>query len=220
MGKFLNSSIGKKLLMGLAGLFLCTFLLVHLSINLLILLKDGGETYEAAVQFMTTNIVIKIIEFVLFGGFILHIIYGIILQIQNWFARPVRYAKLNHSQTSFFSKYMVHTGAIILVFLVVHFMNFYFVKLGIVDIPEGIKNRHDFYNMVTHLFKNSYYSWLYVAFILFLGFHLHHSLQSGFQTLGWDHPKYTPIIKSIGLIYSIVITVGFAIIPLYILYIF
>ncbi len=219
MSKFLNSSIGKKLLIGLAGLFLCTFLVVHLSVNLLLLLNDGGATFSSAAHFMTTNIIIRVMEIVLFTGFILHILYGTLIQIQNWIARPIRYAKVNHSQTSFFSKYMIHTGAIVLVFLVLHFMNFYFVKIGIVAIPEGAKDRHDFYTMAINLFKNPYYSWIYVAFILFLGFHLHHALQSAFQTIGWNHPKYTPIVKFIGLIYSVIITAGFITIPMYILYI-
>jgi succinate dehydrogenase / fumarate reductase, cytochrome b subunit len=206
--------------MGLAGLFLCTFLLVHLSVNLLLLLNDEGSKFIVASEFMSTNIIIKVMEIVLFAGFILHIIYGIIIQIQNWIARPVRYNKVNYSQTSFFSKYMIHTGAIILAFLILHMINFYFVKVGWANIPAEVKDKHDFYHMAMILFKNPYYSWTYVALILFLGFHLHHSLQSGFQTMGWDHPKYTPVIKAIGLIYSIVITSGFTVIPLYILYIF
>jgi succinate dehydrogenase / fumarate reductase cytochrome b subunit len=220
MSKFLNSSIGKKLLMGLAGLFLCAFLVVHLGVNLLLLLNDGGSKFVVASEFMSTNIVIRIIEIVLFSGFILHILYGIIVQIQNWIARPIRYEKINYSQTSFFSKYMIHTGAIVLAFLILHFINFYFVKVGLVSVPEGVKDKHDFYNMAMILFKNPFYSWTYVVLILFMGFHLHHAFQSAFQTMGWEHPKYTPIIKSIGLIYSIAITLGFIIIPLYILYIF
>jgi succinate dehydrogenase / fumarate reductase cytochrome b subunit len=204
MSSLVNSSIGKKIMMGLAGLFLC--------------INDGGEAYGIAVKFMTTNILIKIMEVFLFGGFILHIFYGILIQIQNWVARPVRYKNTNHSQTSFFSKYMIHTGAIIGAFLALHFMNFYFVKLGWVNMPAGAKDRHDFYTMVMNLFKNPVYSWLYIGFILFLGFHLNHALQSAFQTLGWEHTKYTPIINTIGLIYSVGITVGFSIIPLAILY--
>jgi succinate dehydrogenase / fumarate reductase, cytochrome b subunit len=218
MSKFLNSSIGKKLLIGLAGLFLCVFLVIHLSVNLLLLLNDGGVTFTIASDFMSTNFIIKIMEIVLFSGFILHILYGVIVQIQNWFARPIRYKKINHSQTSFFSKYMIHTGAIIFAFLVIHFINFYFVKVGWVNVPAGVKDRHDFYDMAMILFKNPVYSWLYVVLILFMGFHLHHSFQSAFQTIGWDHAKYTPIIKSVGLIYSIIITTGFITIPLYILY--
>jgi len=219
MKKFFNSSIGKKLMMALAGIFLCSFLVVHLSINLLILINDGGDAYRKGVEFMTTNILIKIIEVFLFGGFILHIIYGIYVQVQNWLARPVKYVKKNHSQTSFFSKYMIHTGAIIIVFLIIHFMNFYFVKLGWVDIPEGAEGRHDFYNMVINLFKNPFYSWLYIIFMLFLSFHLNHAFQSAFQTLGLNHKKYTPIINFIGIAYSIIIPLGFIIIPLYILYV-
>jgi succinate dehydrogenase / fumarate reductase, cytochrome b subunit len=219
MSSFVNSSIGKKLMMGLVGLFLCAFMAVHLGINLLILLNDGGVAYGIAVKFMTTNILIKIMEIFLFGGFFFHMLYGVILQIQNWWARPKRYAKVNHEQTSFFSKYMIHTGAVILAFLALHFMNFYFVKLGWVALPAGAKDKHDFYTMVINLFKNPYYSWIYIGFMMFLGFHLNHALQSAFQTMGWNHPTYTPIIKAVGFIYSVVIAVGFAIIPLTILYI-
>lgn len=218
MSNLVNSSIGKKLMMGLAGLFLCMFLLVHLGINLLVLVNDGGVLYGEAVHFMTTNILIKIMEIFLFGGIVLHIIYGVILQIQNWFARPVRYAKTNHSQTSFFSKYMIHTGAIVFVFLAIHFMNFYFVKLGWVAIPEGVEGAHDFYHMVLNLFQNPLYSWIYVGFMAVLSFHLNHAFQSAFQTMGWNHVKYTPIISFLGTAYSIVVPAGFAIIPLYVLY--
>ena len=213
-----NSSIGKKLMMGLAGLFLCAFLVVHLGINLLILLNDGGVAYGEAVHFMTTNILIKIMEIFLFGGIVLHIIYGVILQIQNWIARPVKYAKVNNSQTSFFSKYMIHTGAIIFIFLALHFINFYFVKLGWVQVPEGVIDKHDFYNMVINLFRNPAYSWIYIACMAILSFHLNHAFQSAFQTMGWNNKLYTPIINFVGTAYSILIPLGFAIIPVYVLY--
>jgi len=219
MSNLVNSSIGKKLMMGLAGLFLCAFLVVHLGINLLVLLNDGGVAYKEAVHFMTTNILIKIMEIFLFGGIALHIIYGVILQIQNWIARPVKYAKINYSQTSFFSKYMIHTGAVIFIFLALHFINFYFVKLGWVVVPEGAKDKHDFYDMVINLFKNPVYSWIYIGFMAFLSFHLNHAFQSAFQTMGWNHSRYTPIINFIGTAYSIIVPLGFAIIPVYVLYI-
>jgi succinate dehydrogenase / fumarate reductase cytochrome b subunit len=218
MSKFVTSSIGKKVIMGLAGLFLCVFLVVHLIINLMVLMNDGGELYKLAVEFMTTNILIKIMEIFLFGGFILHIVYAIILQIANWMARPVRYVKTNHSQTSFFSKYMIHTGMIVFVFLFIHFMNFYFVKLGWVAVPENAEGAHDFYNMVLNLFRNPVYSWMYVGFMAILAFHLHHAFQSAFQTIGWNNKKYTPIINFVGTAYAIVVPAGFAFIPLYVLY--
>jgi len=213
--KTINSSIGKKLIMSLAGLFLIVFLLVHLSINLTLLRDDDGAWFSAAAGFMSKNYIIKVFEVVLMLGFLLHIIYGIIVQIQNWMARPVRYKIENlTSQTSFFSKFMIHTGIIVFIFLAIHFLNFYFVKFGIVAVPAGAKDKHDFYTMAMNLFQNKTYVILYVAFMLFLGFHLQHAFQSAFQTLGLNQNKYTPLIKIAGTLYSIVIAVGFSIIPI------
>jgi succinate dehydrogenase / fumarate reductase, cytochrome b subunit len=211
---FAYSSITKKIVLALAGLFLITFLVLHLAINLLLLCNDEGASYTAAVGFMTTNPVIKFMEIFLFLGFLIHIILGITVQIQNWMARPVRYKVEGYSHTSFFSKYMIHTGAIIFIFLAVHFMNFYFVKLGWVSPPEGLE-KEDFYQMAGILFANRFYAILYAVLMLFLGFHLHHAFQSAFQTLGLNHTKYTPAIKIIGTLYSIAVPLGFASIPLY-----
>jgi succinate dehydrogenase / fumarate reductase, cytochrome b subunit len=213
----LYSSVTKKVVMALAGLFLISFLVVHLSINLLMLRNDGGALFSEAVHFMTTNIVIKVFEVVLFGGFFIHILFGVILQIINWMARPNRYKVEGFSHTSFFSKYMIHTGAIVFIFLTIHFTNFYFVKLGLVEPPVGI-GRHDFYMMARLLFSSDFYSVLYIVLMAFLGFHLQHAFQSAFQTLGLTHGKYTPFIKALGTIYSIAVPAGFAFIPVYFLF--
>jgi succinate dehydrogenase / fumarate reductase cytochrome b subunit len=204
--------------MALAGLFLITFLLVHLGINLLLMCNDEGAAFMVAVDFMTTNPLIKVMEIFLMGGFAIHILIGVIIQIQNWLARPVRYKVEGYSHLSFFSKYMIHTGAIIFVFLCIHFINFYFVKLGFVSPPEGI-GQHDFYQMATLLFADKFYAILYVILMVFLGFHLHHAFQSAFQTLGLNHTKYTPVIKALGTIYAIVVPLGFASIPLFFMFI-
>ncbi|MDP4266123.1 MAG: succinate dehydrogenase cytochrome b subunit [Bacteroidota bacterium] len=211
------SSITKKIIMSLAGLFLVVFLLVHLSINLLILKDDGGKSFIAASEFMSSNPLIKIMEIVLFGCLFIHMIYGVILTIKNWMSRPVKYSVVNKTDTSFFSRYMIYTGGIIFIFLAIHFMNFYFVKLGLVDIPEGAGNRHDFYNMVINLFSIPSYSVIYIILMLLLGLHLNHAFQAAFQTLGINHNKYTPAIKVLATIYSIIVSVGFSIIPLYFL---
>lgn len=211
------SSVTKKVVMALAGLFLISFLVVHLSINLLMLRNDGGVLFTEAVHFMTTNPLIKVFEVVLFGGFFIHILFGIILQVYNWIARPNRYKVEGFSHTSFFSKYMIHTGAIIFIFLVIHFSNFYFVKLGFVDPPVGV-GRHDFYMMAQLLFSSDFYSILYIVLMVFLGFHLQHAFQSAFQTLGLTHSKYTPVIKAIGTLYAIAVPAGFAIIPVYFMF--
>jgi succinate dehydrogenase / fumarate reductase, cytochrome b subunit len=220
MNNFIRySSITKKIVMGLAGLFLALFLCVHLVINLLLLCDDGGQMFMAASAFMSGNIVIRIFEVVLFGGFILHIIVGLIVTFTNWAARPVRYYKSNRSETSFFSKYMFHTGAIIFIFLILHFFHFFFVKLGWVNAPAGL-DPHDFYNMSILLFQNKLYSIIYLVFFVFLAFHLNHSIQSGLQTLGLNHNKYNKAIKYVSAMYAIIISGGFAVIPIYFMFIY
>jgi succinate dehydrogenase / fumarate reductase cytochrome b subunit len=206
--------------MAFAGIFLMVFLLVHLGINFFLLpvTENHQEVFREAVHFMTSNPIVKVMEIFLFGGFIIHIIYGIILQIQNWIARPVRYKKEGWSHTSFFSKFMIHTGIIVGIFLVIHFINFYFVKLGITEPPGGalrVLDDHDFYSMAFNLFTNNTYAILYIVLLLILGFHLNHAFQSAFQSLGLNHSKYTPFIKAIGDLYSIVVPLGFILIPLY-----
>jgi len=216
---FKYSSITKKIIMGAFGLFLALFLLVHLTINLLLLSGDGGKMFSAASEFMTTNVLIKIFEYVLFGGFFIHILFGVIVTLKNWASRPVGYYTSNKSHTSFFSKYMFHTGVIIFIFLLLHFMHFFFIKTGWVQPPAGIE-KHDFYGLAVALFTHKIYSLIYIAFFVFLGFHLNHSIQSGFQTLGLNHNKYNSTIKIVSLVYSVIVAGGFSLIPLYFMFIF
>ncbi len=211
------ASVTQKIIMAVAGLFLLTFLLVHLAINLCLLRNDGGEWFNAAAHFMGTNYIVKVFEVVLILGFLIHVLMGLILQIQNWMARPVRYQVQNKSNTSFFSKYMIYTGIIIVVFLAIHFMNFYFIKLGLVSNPHMENGEPNFYVIVQELFAQPAYSIAYVVLITLLGFHLHHAFQSAFQTLGANHSKYTPAIKIAGTIYTFIIVIGFDIIPIYFL---
>ncbi len=221
MSKMLRySSLTKKYIMALAGFLLMVFLLIHLGINLFIIpfTENHQDIFRDGVHFMTTNPLIKIMEIFLFGGFLVHILIGIILQLRNWMARPVRYAKSNHSQGSFFSKYMIYTGVVILIFLIIHLGNFYFVKLGLTEAPEGmsrVADDHDFYNMAINLFSNKIYSGIYIVLFILMGFHLNHAFQSAFQSLGLNHSKYTPFIKAVGDFYSIVVPLGFILIPLY-----
>jgi succinate dehydrogenase / fumarate reductase cytochrome b subunit len=204
--------------MSLAGIFLIIFLLVHLGINLLIVIFDDPMVYNKAAHIMSTNILIKIFEIVLFGGFLLHIIYALVLQIQNWIARPSRYNKANYSNTSFFSKFMIHTAVITLVFLVIHFMDFYIkAKFGHAAevIVDGVAY-HDFASEMMDKFKMLPFVIFYIAAFVFLGFHLVHGFQSAFKTLGMDHKKYTPVVQFLAIVYSSIIVGGFSFIPVYI----
>lgn len=197
------SSVSKKFIMALAGLFLILFLPVHLTINLM-LLKDDPSVFNQAAHFMATFPVIRIIEIILFAAIIIHFTWGLYIQIQNWLARPIGYAGGYKSETTFFSRFMIWTGATILTFLILHFFNFYFVRLGLV---KG--NPDDFYTMAHSLFKIPAYDLIYLVCFSALGLHLYHAFSSAFQTLGLNHRIWTPVVKVAALVYSILIPLGF-----------
>lgn len=127
------ASVTQKITLAIFGSFLMLFLLVHAGINLCLLRADGGEWFRAAAHFMGTNYIVKVFEVVLFAALLLHALLGIILQWQNWKARPIRYKVPNKSATAPGSKFMIYTGLLVAVFLVVHLMNFYFVKMDWVE---------------------------------------------------------------------------------------
>jgi succinate dehydrogenase cytochrome b subunit len=208
MNKVLISSVSKKFVMALAGLFLLTFLPVHLTINLL-LLKSDPEPFNKAAHFMATFPLIRIMEVVLFAAIFVHIIWGFILQIRNWLARPVGYVIGTRTETDFFSRFMIWTGAVILTFFVLHFFNFFFIKLGLVP-----GNPEDFYSAAHNLFRIPLYNYLYLTAFALLGFHLYHAFYSAFQTLGLNHRIWTPVVKIAALIYSVIIPLSFAFISI------
>lgn len=211
MNKILFSAVSKKFVMALAGLFLLLFLPVHLGINLM-LLRSDPVPFNNAAHFMATFPLVKVVEILLILAILVHITYGLIIQLQNWRSRPVGYAVRNKSETSAFSRFMIWTGGSVLIFIIIHFFNFYFVKLGLV---EG--NPEDFYDMAYKLFAVRGYAILYWICFLLLGFHLYHALQSAFQTLGWSNEFWKPVIRIAALVYSIALPLGFAVIPLVIL---
>lgn len=211
-----QSSLTKKFVVAFAGLFLVVFLFVHLVINLLLLLPEP-ETFNVAAHFMGTNIIIKIFEVVLFAGIFIHIIYSLIVQIQNWMARPVRYKVEGWSHTSPFSKFMIHTAVIIFVFLCFHLWDFYIETKFFGEIDHVEINGISYPDMATRVilaFKMPVVVIGYIFTFLLLGFHLHHGFQSGFQSLGLNHTKYTPLIQKLSTAVSIFLTIGFIIIPL------
>jgi len=208
MNKILFSSVSKKFVMALAGLFLLLFLPVHLTINLM-LLKSDPDPFNKAARFMASFPVVKIVEVVLIAALIIHFCYGIYLQIMNWLSRPAGYAVRNRAETSFFSKFMIWTGAAVLTFLIIHFFNFYFIRLGVV---QG--NPEDFYTVAHNLFTIPAYNIIYLVCFALLGLHLFHAFSSAFQTLGLNHRIWTPVVKTVAWIYAILVPAGFALISL------
>lgn len=216
MSAIFTSSIGKKFFLALAGLFLITFLLVHMGLNLLVILFEDPMVFNKAAHFMGTNVVIKVFEITLFAGFLLHIIYALIVQVQNWLARPKRYQIPLKSGTSPFSKWMIHTAIIILVFLVIHMFDFYFkAKFGKpAEVISGGIHYHDLATMILEKFSLLPFVILYLVSFVILGFHLLHGFQSAFKTLGLNNKSYTPLINALSIIYTVIVVGGFSAIPL------
>ena len=208
MNKIIFSSISRKFVLALAGIFLLLFLPVHFAVNLL-LLKSDPEPFNKAAHFMASFPLIKVFEIALMAAILIHVFLGITVQIQNWLARPVGYVSGEKSKTSSLSRFMIWTGATVLTFLVLHFFNFYFIKLGLV---EG--DPENFYDTAHSLFSIPLYNYIYLACFLLLGFHLHHAFSSAFQTLGLNHRIWTPIVNVAAWIYAIAMPAGFAIISI------
>ncbi len=220
MSSFLSSSIGKKLFMSLTGFFLMSFLIVHLSINLLLIFDDTGALFNQGANFMVTNPIIKVVEPILALGFLLHMIYASYLTILNMMARPVGYKKVNQAQASTWaSRNMYVLGALILTFMVLHIMNFYWKlkvdhSVGAV-LVNGVE-MHDTYTLVSGLFKTSLlYSIIYITGSVLLGIHLTHGFWSSFQTIGWSGNIWRKRLEVVGKIFAYIIAIGFSIIPLY-----
>lgn len=211
---FLQSSIGKKLIMGITGLFLVSFLLVHCLLNAFIFANDGGLLFNSGAHFMGTNVLIRIMEVVLFIGLIAHMVQSLILTLQNRKARPVQYAVQNGSANSkWYSRSMGLLGTLLLFFLIVHLAHFW-VKSRITGLPGEDANGHEnLYAVMQEVFKNLWVVIVYVLGCISLAYHLMHGFQSAFQTLGLNHPKYNPMIKSVGMCFSIIIPLIFAAMP-------
>ncbi|NWF91079.1 MAG: succinate dehydrogenase cytochrome b subunit [Ignavibacteriaceae bacterium] len=211
--KLINSSIGKKITMAVTGSFLLIFLVVHLVGN--ITLFFGPKAFNGYVK--TLDVVkplIRVVELVLLAAFLLHIFNGVRLWFENKQARGVTY-KINGSSenSNVFSRTMFLTGSIVFIFLVLHLGTFFW-RFNVHD-PTGLADMHEFFQIVVELFSYWWYSLLYVVAVVLLGFHLNHGFQSAFQTFGWNHSKYTPLIKKLGAIYAIIMAVGFASMPIY-----
>lgn len=220
MTNFLTSSVGKKTVMALSGLFLCLFLVEHLYTNVLIYAGDGGAAFNQASHDMVHSIIIRIIEIVLFTAIVVHVAQALLLTKENSDARPVKYAVTGTGKTSnWFSRNMLLTGSIIFFFLVVHFYNFfvpYRVTGHVVGPEEAAANGGEtLAQEVAEALSNPIYAVLYLVSVLFLAFHLNHGFQSAFQSLGLNNKKYGSTLKIVGSVFAfVIIGVGFGSFPI------
>ena len=207
-----TSSIGKKILMAFTGFFLITYLIVHAAINALIFLDDSGQTFNKVASFMLHNYVVRILEIGLFAGFILHIVQGLMLWKQNKSARKINnYQNKYLPEIKWYSRYMGWLGTFILLFLVMHLYHFW----------AGTKHELYFngpqvnlYDQMRDVFTNPVWFTLYMIGLASLLFHLLHGFQSAFETFGVNNKRWTPIIRGVGVFYSVAICLLFASMPL------
>lgn len=218
--QFLTSSIGRKLIMSLTGLFLTSFLIVHLIGNIQLLFPDGGEAFNTYAYMMTHNPIIKFISFGLYFFIVLHAVQGILLAKSNLAAKGSKYAVSTNENASWASKNMALLGILILAFLLIHMGDFWYKmkfteELDVVTSYAGYEfGVKDLYQQVRTSFSQL---WIVIVYLIGLGalsFHLLHGFESAFQTIGLRHKKYTPLIKGIGIAYALLVPIGFAIIPI------
>ncbi|WP_338768333.1 succinate dehydrogenase cytochrome b subunit [Bernardetia sp. ABR2-2B] len=216
----LTSSVGKKVLMSLTGLFLVTFLIVHMSGNFQLLNPDvlaASESFNIYAVFMTTFPLIKITSYLLYGSIALHALVALFLTLQNKKARPTGYAITGSAEKSWASRNMGILGSILLAFIIMHMAQFWSRyhfggELPVMDI-DGYAYKN-LYALVATTFSVWWFSILYLISMLAVGMHLWHGFQSGFQTLGLQHKKYTPLISAASKGLAILFIVGFSSMPL------
>ena len=222
MSNFLTSSIGKKVILSLSGLFLIAFLCVHLALNLLLIVDNSGELFNIGAHFMATNPIIKIVEPILAIGFIIHIILASILTLQNRGARPIKYDLRRQSgNCTWSSRNMYILGGLVLIFLFVHLWNFWWkIKFAgdplLTEINVDGTTMENTYALVSGLFKSSIiYCFLYILGGIFLGLHLTHGFWSAFQSIGFCNQIWRKRLECLAKIFAFIIAAGFSIIPLY-----
>lgn len=199
--------------MSITGIFLILFLAVHCGINSLIFFNDGGATFNEAAHFMATNIIIRTMEVGLFLGIILHIVQAFMITGKNKMARPVGYKVNTPSQNStWYSRSMTLLGTLILLFLIIHIKHFWWVS-RITGLEHTAEGTGDLFNEMKIVFQHGWVVIVYLLGVTSLLWHLIHGFRSAFHTLGLTPLKYAKAIRNVGIAYSIIITILFAMMP-------
>ncbi|MCX6310505.1 MAG: succinate dehydrogenase cytochrome b subunit [Bacteroidetes bacterium] len=213
MQKFLTSSIGKKTVMALSGLFLIMFLLEHLYTNVTLFFGDGGIEFNETSHSMVRMIIIRVIEIVLFLAVFVHVAQAILLTKENSNARSVKYAVNGAKDTSSWnSRNMGFTGSVIFFFIVVHLYNF-FVPYRITGTIGGAGQETVAQDVVAAM-ENPIYAGIYLISVILLAFHLSHALSSAFHTLGMSNKKYMPIWDKVAMGFAVFMGIGFGSFPI------
>ncbi len=221
MNNYITSTIFRKILAALSGLFLTLFLLGHLAGNLQLFISgiEGQTQFNKYALFMTTNPVVKILSIVTYLSILLHVILTLYLSFKSRQARPIGYAvSSGNANSTWSSNNMAILGSFLLLFIIVHMRSFWY-EMHFGDMPyqhldDGTKIK-DLYLITTSAFANPIYTLFYVLSMLALALHLKHGVESAVQTIGLKLPNYEKSLKYIGSFIAVVIPVTFASIPIY-----
>ena len=213
-----TSSVGKKWVMALTGLFLITFLVVHAGVNACIWANDGGVMFNETAHFMGTTVIIRIMEVGLFIGIFIHIIQGYVLEYQNRKKRKIGYkVNLGNKGSKWYSRSMGLLGTILLLFFIMHWWHFWipsrFTGIEYSLVPGSEKKLHNVFGLMKVTFSELWVVILYVLACFSLCWHLIHGFQSAFRTVGVTNTKYITLIRNVGIGYSIIISTAFAMMP-------
>jgi succinate dehydrogenase / fumarate reductase cytochrome b subunit len=210
---FLGSLITTKLIIGVTGILLFAYLILHIAGNLMVFL--GPETFNTYSHALISNPLVVPVEIGLLVVFLIHLFKAVKMTFQNQSARPAKYTKKElaggASQKSLASSSMVVTGLAILIFVPIHVWTF---KYGpFYDLGDGVR---DLYRLEVENFSSPIAVTLYVIMMVLVGLHLWHGVPSSFQSLGLSGPRFTPLIRKVGKVSAALIAGGFIVITLWV----
>lgn len=218
MGRWKQQTLSRKNWMALTGLFLYLFLVIHLLGNLQLFLPEerAHRQFNLYSHILSENIIIMVISYILYASIIAHVVYAVIITITNKKAGKVRYHYDKRGAVSkWYSRNMGLLGTVILIFLVIHLRDFWYVyKFG--KVPLDADGHKDLYVLVVSAYSELWYVLLYILCMVALCYHLLHGFFSAARTLGLYHPRYAKWIRIFGWVFSIVICTGFAAMPVYV----
>ncbi len=220
-----TSSIGKKLVMSLTGLFLITFLIIHVGLNACIWANDNGELFNVAAHFMGSTILVRIMEVGLFAGIIIHLLQGYVLSYEYQKKRSVGYAvSYGERGSRWYSRSMGLLGTLLLLFLIMHVYHFWvpsrfggmanITAVQEVKYEDSLKEYHNLYAEMLNVFQNPLIVILYVLGCVSLAYHLMHGFESSFRTIGVHNNRYLKMLRYTGRGFAIIISIAFAMMPI------
>jgi succinate dehydrogenase / fumarate reductase cytochrome b subunit len=222
--EFFTSSVGKKLVMALTGLFLILFLVVHVSVNALMwavvfVPGDNGEVFNKAAHFLGQTLVPRILEIGLFLFFIIHIVQGYVLEFQNRSKRGIGYSvKMGARGSRWYRKSMGLLGTIIFLFLIIHLRDFWVPSRfgGLEEVTYSSspgKEYLELYGKMIEVFQDPWIVILYIIGCISLAWHLIHGFQSSFRTFGVSNKKYLGLLNGLGWAFAIIVCFAFIMMP-------